>query len=81
MWVYEHEASQYRCHRDGDHCQGRRCMAWRWGFINRIENPAAYDGQSFSAEDIGVTPNKKFPPEARFRGRKGFCGLAGQPKE
>lgn len=83
MWIYEHEASQYQCHRGEAEifgpCQGRRCMAWRWGYINKIDDPS-YTGQSFGPLDIGV-PENKFPPNTRFRGRKGYCGLAGKPAE
>jgi hypothetical protein len=84
MWVYEHQVSEYDCHRSDPSrprvpCQGRTCMAWRWGYVNKIDDPH-YEGVSFSAEEIGI-PEGKFPAKTRFRGRKGFCGLAGKPSE
>ena len=82
MWVYEHEAGKYTCSRSPREtamaCVGKRCMAWRWGYINRVDQ--TYQGKTFSAAEIGV-PEGKFPPNTRFRGRKGFCGLAGKPNE
>jgi hypothetical protein len=81
MWVYEHETSQYDCHKSADRqpCVGRRCMAWRWGYVNKIDDPN-FKGDSFSAAEVGVREGK-FPANSRFRARKGFCGIAGQPKE
>lgn len=79
MWIYEHEAGDRICPHTQNSCLGQRCMAWRWGFINKIDDPN-YQGRSFTNREVGIADGK-FPPDQRFRGRKGFCGLAGKPNE
>ncbi len=78
MWVNENVADQHRCpHGVEQTCVGKKCMAWRWGYVNKVESQSP-TSQTFSAEEVGVAAGK-FPPNTRFYARRGFCGLAGLP--
>lgn len=77
MWINESKADQYYCPHSVEMCKGQKCMAWRWGFINQITD-AKYTGQSYSAQEVGVSEGK-YPEGTRFRARRGYCGLGGPP--
>jgi hypothetical protein len=70
MLSNEHAAKQRWCHitlgANKAKCIASECMAWRW---------AEFTPHVYEPYDQGVPEEKETPEE-----RRGFCGIAGQPK-
>jgi hypothetical protein len=70
MYTNEQEAKNRWCHltliADRAKCLASECMAWRWSEYP----PHVYEKYDAESTEIKETPEV----------RRGFCGLAGQPK-
>lgn len=68
----EQEALQKRCPVNPYRCIASECMAWRWGEgFTHADDCAYWDFPTMAAENCSCEGNP---------GRRGFCGLAGEPR-
>lgn len=74
MKIREGDAKDYLCPmKVSEQCVGKKCMAWRWA------SPVPYGGNSDEwvlGEDCGMPSS----PKTKYEPRKGWCGMAGDPR-
>lgn len=68
----------------GTNCIGSACMMWRWGEPDREKFWVSLDGKPEELWSWDPTTNGTYGQRVKVRksteGRKGYCGLAGNPE-